>query len=46
MQKTTGELRLVVVEAKASEHNLTVAQVYQQIAAAMASGKTATTLSR
>ena len=45
MQKTTGELRLVVDKEKASEHNLTVAQVYQQIAAAMASGKIATTLS-
>lgn len=45
MEKTTGELRVVVDKAKAMKHNLTVAQVFQQISAKVAAAKSATALS-
>lgn len=45
MEESTEELRLVIDKAAASEHNLTVAQVYQQIQSKLAESGTATTLS-
>lgn len=45
MEETTGELRIVVDKKKASEYNLTVAQVYQKIATQLQAGNAATTLS-
>lgn len=45
MEEMTGELRVIVDKEKAIAHNLTVAQVYQQISAKVAEAKTATTLS-
>lgn len=45
MEESTEELRLVVDKAKASEHNLTVAQVYQQVYKKLAESSSATTLS-
>lgn len=45
MEKTTQELRVIVDKNKAMEHGLTVAQVYQQLAAEIASESNATTLS-
>ena len=45
MEESTEELRLVIDKAAASEHNLTVAQIYQQIQSKLAESGTATTLS-
>lgn len=45
IDKTTEELRVIVNKDRASEHNLTVAQVYQAIAAELAKSSTATTIS-
>ena len=45
MEETTGELRIVVDKKKAAKYNLTVAQVYQKIAAKLQTGSAATTLS-
>lgn len=45
MEEMTGELRVIVDKEKAIAHNLTVAQVYQQVSAKVAEAKTATTLS-
>lgn len=45
MEESTEELRLVIDKAAASEHNLTVAQVYWQIQSKLAESGTATTLS-
>lgn len=45
MEESTEELRLVIDKAAASEHNLTVAQVYRQIQSKLAESGTATTLS-
>lgn len=44
MEETTGELRIKVDEEKAMKHNLTKAQVFQQISERVAEAKTATTL--
>ena len=44
IEQTTGELRVLVDKAKASEYNLTVAQVYQEIAGKLQAGSSATTL--
>lgn len=45
IDETTEELRVIVNKDRASEHNLTVAQVYQAIAAELAKSSTATTIS-
>lgn len=45
MEEATEELRLVIDKEAASEHNMTVAQVYQQIQKKLAEQKSATTLS-
>ena len=45
MEEATEELRLVIDKAAASEHNLTVAQVYMQIQKKLAEQGSATTLS-
>lgn len=45
MEEATQELRLVVDKTAASRHNLTVAQIFQQIQAQLAESGTATTLS-
>lgn len=45
MEDSTQELRLVIDKDAASEHNLTVAQIYQQIYAQLAESSSATTLS-
>lgn len=45
MEETTEELRIIVDKEKAMEHNLTVAQIYQEIAGQISAAKTATTLS-
>ncbi len=45
MEETTGELRIIVDKEKASKYNLTVAQVYQEIAKGLQEGSAATTLS-
>lgn len=45
MEETTGELRIIVDKEKASKYNLTVAQVYQEIAKGLQTGSSATTLS-
>ena len=45
MEESTEELRLVIDKAAASEHNLTVAQIYQQVQSKLAESGTATTLS-
>lgn len=45
MEESTEELRLAVNKEAASEHNLTVAQVYQQIQSQLAEASSATTLS-
>ncbi len=45
LEDTTEELRLVVDKAAASEHNLTVAQIYQQVYAELSEASSATTLS-
>lgn len=45
MEKTTGELRVIVDKQKAMKHNLTVAQVYQQISEKAAAAKSSTALS-
>lgn len=45
MDEATQELRLVIDKAAASEHNLTVAQIYQQIQSQLAERGSATTLS-
>ena len=44
IQDTTPELRIVVDKQKAYEHGLTVAQVYQKVAAALSTELTATTI--
>lgn len=44
MEETTEELRVIVDKEKAIAHGLTVAQVYQSVAAELASETTATTL--
>lgn len=44
MEESTTELRLVVKKGEAMKHNLTVAQVYQQVAAKIATEKDSTTL--
>ncbi len=45
MEKSTQEMRLVVKKGAAMRHNLTVAQIYQQVAAKISAEKEATTLS-
>ncbi|MDD7738659.1 MAG: efflux RND transporter permease subunit [Lachnospiraceae bacterium] len=45
MDETTEELRLVVKKEEAAKHNLTVAQVYQQIRQKLAESSSTTTLS-
>ncbi|MBS6194916.1 MAG: efflux RND transporter permease subunit [Clostridiales bacterium] len=45
MEETTEELRLVVDKAAASEHNLTVAQIFQQVQTQLKERGAATTLS-
>lgn len=45
MEQTTEELRVIVDKEKAAEYNLTVAQVYQEIAAKLQAPASATTLS-
>lgn len=45
IEDTTEELRMVVNKGKASEHNLTIAQIYQQVSAKIAESSKATTLS-
>lgn len=45
MEEATQELRLVVDKDKASEHNLTVAQIYMEIQKQLADTSTSTTLS-
>lgn len=45
MEDTTNELRVIVKKGEAMRHNLTVAQVYQQLAAKIAAEKKSTTLS-
>lgn len=45
MEETTKELRVIVDKEKAAEYNLTVAQVYQEIAAKLKTPASATTLS-
>lgn len=45
MEEATGELRLLVKKEAAAEHNLTTAQVYQQIQKKLAEQRSATTLS-
>ncbi len=45
LQESTEELRIVVDKEKASEHGLTVAQVYMDVAGKLAESGTATTLS-
>lgn len=45
MEDTTEELRVIVDKAKATSHNLTVAQVYQELASKVSAAATATTLS-
>lgn len=45
MEESTEELRLVVNKGAAMQHNLTVAQVYQQVAAKIATETDSTTLS-
>lgn len=45
MEDTTEELRIIVDKAKATSHNLTVAQVFQEVSAKVAAATTATTLS-
>lgn len=45
MEDTTEELRVIVDKAKATSHNLTVAQVYQELASKVSAASTATTLS-
>lgn len=44
VEETTGELRIVVDKDKAAKYNLTVAQVYQEIAARLQTGSQATTI--
>ena len=44
LEETTGELRIIIDRDKAMEHGLTVAQIYQQIAAKLAEASSATTL--
>ena len=44
LEETTGELRIIIDRDKAMEHGLTVAQIYQQIAAKLAEATSATTL--
>ncbi len=44
VEETTGELRIIVDKDKASKYNLTVAQVYQEIAALLQEGSQATTV--
>ncbi|MEF9940833.1 MAG: efflux RND transporter permease subunit [Lachnospiraceae bacterium] len=44
MEKSTGELRVMVDKAKATAHNLTVAQVYQQLSVKLAKPITTTKL--
>lgn len=44
MGETTGELRIVVDKEKASEYNLTVAQVYQAVAVKLQTASSSTTL--
>lgn len=44
MEETTGELRIIVDKGKATEHGLTVAQVYQKIAAKVAAASSSTSL--
>lgn len=44
MEETTPEYRIMVDKEKASEHNLTVAQVYQTVQARLAEAKAATVL--
>ena len=45
MEKASQELRVIVQKSKAMEEGLTVAQVYQQLAAQIAADSNATTLS-
>ncbi|NCC43709.1 MAG: acriflavin resistance protein, partial [Clostridia bacterium] len=45
LEETTEELRLVVDKEKASEHNLTVAQIFQQVQTKLQESGSATTLS-
>lgn len=45
MEETTEELRIIVDKEKAMEHNLTVAQIYQEIAGQLRAAGIATTLS-
>ncbi|MCI5649411.1 MAG: efflux RND transporter permease subunit [Fusicatenibacter sp.] len=45
MEETTDELHMVVKKEEASKHNLTVAQVYQQIRTKLAESSSTTTLS-
>lgn len=44
MEETTEELRIIVDKEKAVKHNLTVAQVYQSLAAKLSRSSSATTL--
>lgn len=44
VEETTGELRIVVDKDKAAKYNLTVAQVYQEIARMLQEGTQATTI--
>lgn len=44
MEDSTEELRIIIDRDKAIEHGLTVAQIYQQIAARLADASSATTL--
>lgn len=44
MEETTPEFRIIVNKEKASEYNLTVAQVYQKVQARLADAKAATVL--
>ncbi len=45
MEETAEELRVIIDKEKAAEYNLTVAQVYQEIAAKLKTPSSATTLS-
>lgn len=45
MEDTTEELRVIVDKTKATEYNLTVAQVYKELSAKISAAATATTLS-
>lgn len=44
VEETTGELRIIVDKDKAAKYNLTVAQVYQEIAGILQTGTQATTI--